>query len=473
MPRKSSAPPAARAAPRSYSRARPAYRPRRYYRSSTVKRYSVHGRGGYWDDFKARWAQGGGRFKSAFQSVGNALGGNTGGHIGGLLNRALYALTGFGDYKVKKNVLLETNGPPEVINNGKEFIIRHREYITDIYSGSGTANTPSPFSIQSYPINPGQVNTFPWLAAVASKFEQFAIEGMVFEFKSLYSDAVVTQNGSIGAIILATEYNAGAPRFQNKQAMENYEFAQSCKPSYSVLHPIECARSQNVLSELYVRPSALPTGEDIKTYDFGDFQIASQGIPLGAAGAAVPLGELWISYQIKLMKPKVSAAGAQYQDSGYWRSSIPLSTALFTQANPFGTGTVFTPSTGSNITGITVSPTTRNLSIPLATVAMKYLVVAQWYSNTTNATASWSAPAVVPSSNCSIDTSTFPYTTVTPDITTARVTNGCMSMCIVDCPAATASATTAVLNYQTNGNFDQVNGVRLSIIINAVPLVGV
>ena len=127
---------------------------------------------------------------------------------------------------------------------------------------------------------------------------------MVFEYKSLYSDAVVTLNGSIGSVILATEYNAGAPVFASKQAMENYQFAQSSKPSCSILHPIECANRQNVLSELYIRSGAVPAGEDVKTYDFGDFQIASQGIPVQVANSPPVLGELWVSYQIALLNPE-------------------------------------------------------------------------------------------------------------------------------------------------------------------------
>lgn len=240
---------------------------RKPYARSSVKRYSARGHGGYWDNLKKRWGEGGGKMKGAFEDAGGILGGPVGRQLGGLFNRALYAVTGFGDYNVKRNVLLETNGPPAVVNSGKDFIIRHREYITDLYSSAGTANSPSPFLNQVFAINPGQGNTFPWLASVASKFEQYRVDGMLFEFKSLYSDAVVTQNGSIGSVVLATEYNAGAAPFNSKQQMENYEFAQSCKPSHSVLHPIECARSQTVLSELYVRPGATPTGEDVKTYD--------------------------------------------------------------------------------------------------------------------------------------------------------------------------------------------------------------
>lgn len=283
----------------------------------TTARYAVRGHGGYWDNVKKRFAEGG-KYERQFADIGGTIAGPAGRSMGSALNRALYALTGFGDYQVQSNALLETNGPPAVINRGnKEFVVRHREFITDISSLAGAANTPSGFGIQSFPINPGDAVTFPWLSTIADKFEQYRIEGMVFEYKSMYSDSVVTNQGALGSIILATEYNAGAPAFSSKQAMENYQFAQSAKPSCSILHPIECARSQNVLSELYTRPGTVPAGEDVKTYDFGDFQIASVGVPLGAAGAAVNMGELWVSYQIALIKPRIPTASSTYKDSGF------------------------------------------------------------------------------------------------------------------------------------------------------------
>ena len=70
--------------------------------SSRPRTYAVRGRGGYWQNVKSRWAEGGGPRKGLFEQAGNILGGPIGGQAGGLINRALYALTGFGDYTVKK-----------------------------------------------------------------------------------------------------------------------------------------------------------------------------------------------------------------------------------------------------------------------------------------------------------------------------------------------------------------------------------
>lgn len=444
---------------------------RRAYSSAIAPRqYYVRGRGGYWDNVKSRWAKGGGDYKDEFEKVGSAFGGLPGKHVGGFLNRALYALTGFGDYKVKQNVLLEeTNGPPAVVNrSNKEFVVRHREYIQDIYSASGAANTPSIFGIQAFPINPGNSQTFPWLSSVADKFEQYRIEGMVFEFKSLYSDAVVTQNGSIGSTILATEYNAGVPPFSSKQAMENYQFAQSAKPSCSILHPIECANKQNVLSELYIRTATLPTGEDIKTYDFGDFQIASQGIPLGSAGAAVNLGELWVSYQIALIKPKIPSVTG-YVDSGFgYFSGVTNNAGL----QPFGTNPVpYNSIIKRSTTNFPVNLVSNNtFEIQCLSVPMTYEIEADWHALNVSGTAAWRAP------NANLVNGTFVNSTSSGSFQNSYIPNGLTttmgahSRMFVNVPVATPSAKVTQVVFQT-GTFgaDQVNPVWFEIMINAVP----
>lgn len=444
-----------------------------YKRSRVVyptKRYTVRGHGGYWDNVKKRWGEGGGTMKSQFEDAGNILGGPLGRQAGGLINRALYAITGFGDYKVKYNTLLETNGPPMVVNQGKEFIVRHREYIGDVYSGSGSASTPSPFHNSVFPINPGNGTTFPWLTSVSERFEQYRIQGMAFEFKSLYSDAVVTQNGSIGSIVLATEYNAGSPPFSTKQQMENYEFAQSGKPSLSILHPIECARSQSVLTELYITPGGdIPEGQDVKTYNFGDFQIASQGIPLGASGAAVNLGELWVTYEIALLKPKISG----YLDSGYARFNRSA------VAQPAGSQ-FFEPnwdtawnSVVNNIGVIITGPTT--FTIPKRSTPRGYQVLCYVY-DPTNSTSQSAAvgyfatglPTIVGGGSTYVpigSTMANPTTTV---VSGSVVTSGSIYSFYLLVDASPAANEEVVVNLPSTGIGAGLNVLK-SLVIQQVP----
>lgn len=408
----------------------------------------------------------GSKIGSAIGSVFGPAGSLVGSALGGLAHNALHYLTGFGDYQIKKNALMETNDPPRVLNRGKEFVVRHREYITDIYSSPVNAlNSPSPFNIQKFTLQPADFNTFPWLSQISSKFEQYRIEGMIFEYKAMYSDAVVTQNGAIGNIILATEYNAGQPAFPNKIVMENYEFAQSCKPSQSVIHPIECARSQNVLSELYVRSGSVPAGEDIKTYDFGDFYIASVGIPTATANTPINLGELWVSYQISFLKPKIFTSSGSYIDSGW---------AHFTTSAPsasFGASTVMpgnpAPTTSSNITGIAFV-NANALTIPRLSVAMNYLVQAQWVDAGGSASPSWIAPVATVSGGSFVPG--FGQTNVTQIPNAALSSNGAHTSYMVNVPAATAAGQTTNITYSSFTAPASLT-IRVDVMINAVPVV--
>lgn len=209
------------------------------------------------------------------------------------------AVTGFGDYHVASNSLL-TGGlnPPEIVNsvNSGAFIVRHREYIADVTS---TEN----FTMREFAIQPGLPATFPWLAQVAHAYEQYRIRGMIFEFKSTSSNAVLSTAAStaLGTVIMATSYNPSLVEFVDKRTMENYQFANSCAPSANLMHPIECARNQTPVTELFIRTDDVPQGDDIKLYDIGKFVLATVGMQ--QTGGII--GELWVTFEIEFLKPKM------------------------------------------------------------------------------------------------------------------------------------------------------------------------
>ena len=121
------------------------------------------------------------------------------------LPMVIKALTGFGDYNVNSNSLMVPKlggDPPIVRNTNGGFVVHHREYMADI-----TASTS--FNIKTIPINPGLLGSFPGFQ-VADSYEQYEMRGLVYEYKSMSSDAVMSSGASsaLGTVIFATQYNS-------------------------------------------------------------------------------------------------------------------------------------------------------------------------------------------------------------------------------------------------------------------------
>lgn len=270
--------------------------------------------------------------------LGSAVGGPAGAALGGILGNGAGALfkkiTGFGDYKITSNSLstpMKTDSLPSFTRSGRGTRIIHREYLTDVV----TAATPGSFQVSSYNIQPGLVNSFPWLSAIANQFDEYQIMGMIFEFKSNSYDALSSTNTASGTVIMTTQYNVLAGPFTTKVAMEQYEFTCSAKPSIDIFHPIECARGESPNWTLTTR-GASQTG-DLRLYDFATFNLAT----VGMQGASTNIGELWVSYDINFLKPKVPASINQYL---FWT----LNTATVTSILPFGNADAVV-STNSNL----------------------------------------------------------------------------------------------------------------------------
>lgn len=274
--------------------------------------------------------------------IGTALGGPIGGMIGGgvghLAQSLIKHISGFGDYTVEVNSLMgDKFNPPELINQSHRSVcLRHREFIGDVTATSA-------FTVQAYDINPGLASTFPWLAGVANNFEEYMISGMVFEYKSLSADYTTAASAALGYVAMATQYNPLLPDFPDKIHLENYEFANSAKPSENFIHPIECKRSLNPVNQLYVRTGPVEDNADQRLYDLGKFQIATAG----NSGSGI-LGELWCTYEVHLFKPKLIDNDDDVL-SGHWSvGTIVGGSILGATQVPDATNTldiVFTPTT--------------------------------------------------------------------------------------------------------------------------------
>lgn len=248
--------------------------------------------------------------KGTFKSVGGAFGSNfgtVGKKIGKLAGAGLSAITGYGDYKVSQNSLTTVSGTvasmdmvPQFARGDHSIRVRHREFVKECT----VPNNPTAFDNDSWLINPGNKSLFPWLSQMSRQYQQYKIHGMVVIFKSMTSDYAA--NGPLGTVMIATNYNSVERDYKDKIELENSEFAVSTKPSNNLVHAIECDPKTTGLDILYIRDTSYDSSvvSDGRFYDFAKLQFATQGLS-GTAGAT--LGEMWISYDIELIKPIIGS----------------------------------------------------------------------------------------------------------------------------------------------------------------------
>lgn len=341
------------------------------------------------------------------------------GNIGGVLTDG--ALAGSGAYsnigkRVKKNSLQKavtiSGEIPQIANIGKgeATVIRHREFVKNIKSGSFIGGTTSTaFTMETIRINPANFILNPWLSQIATNYQEYRYTGMIVELKTLSSELSTTL--TLGATFMATDYNVYALDPVDKIHLENMEYSTSCKPSLSSIMPIECERAFDANTHLYISPDSTQiAGADSRLYDLGKIHIGSEGIPVENA----EISELWISYEVQLYKPRLT-------DSIYRNGECPAffrESDNYTQgAFPLGQTIGSTDVEAANTPLITITygsalvPSTINFVNNVNPQA--WLVVLHWEGQTAASTASntpsygitngelgdnWGAPYVAPQS---------------------------------------------------------------------------
>lgn len=295
----------------------------------------------------------------AISGIGSFLGSTAGGLIGGpggaALGRTLGSgaasllrhITGMGDYKVTSNSLINQSPEdalPAFGTTGTGVRIRHREYLADIVS-SGTAGG---FKIDKFVVQPAF--TWPWMSTVAQQYQEYRLRGVVYEFKSTSADALNSTNTALGTVGICTQYNVTTPDPTTKSQCDQLEFISSCKPSATMLHPIECARGDSMMSVLSTRNAPQASGTDLRLYDFANTYVYSSGLQ----GTSVNVGELWVSYDVELLKPQLGGAadtadmyvlGAGVTTAAYFGSTLPTATVSSDLGTKLTNTTIQFPST--------------------------------------------------------------------------------------------------------------------------------
>lgn len=170
-----------------------------------------------------------------------------------------------------------------------KVVIAHREYITDI-----TVRNDDDFDLfLDLPINPGLPICFPWLSNIAGNYESYRFRKLSFIYES------VVPTTTPGVLLMGIDYDASDTPPQTKTEIMNIAGAvrsslwSHC--SYSA-HQVDMHK---LGAQKFIRQGHVPL-TDIKTYDLGDFYVATCNANVGQAG------ELYVDYIVELDTPNLN-----------------------------------------------------------------------------------------------------------------------------------------------------------------------
>jgi len=274
----------------------------------------------------------------------------------GILLRGGARMLGYGAYTTEQaENVLASRVPTMHATLDRGVRISHHEYLSDVASSTA-------FAVSSFPINPGLALTFPWLSTVASAFQEYEINGLVFYFKSTSANALNSTNTALGQIIGACQYNPYLAAPGSKIEMLGLSSASDGKPSESNIYPVETKADMSLFRSKLVRYAVV--ADDLAKYDHGNFF-------LGAAGsqANATVGELHVVYDITLKKPKLWTGNV---GSNWYYHAI--STTSIAAATPLGTARV----ERNNNLGVVSTSTTLTIPANVAMAGTMYHVRLSW-----------------------------------------------------------------------------------------------
>lgn len=200
--------------------------------------------------------------------------------------------------------------------------VSHRSFLTPI-----TNNVA--FTTVQIGCNPGLVGSFPWLAALAARYEMYKFTKLRYEFRS------VVASSTSGVIMMSFDYDASdeAPASKAIQAQTIPNSETNVWMNNDLVVPLDGTWR-------YVRQSQLATNLDIKTYDLGNMWLSS------AYGDNAIGGELYVEYTVELKKPTAGFTPAGFFSCITTAFSAPINISSNTVS---GVGFPFTRSSNTEL----------------------------------------------------------------------------------------------------------------------------
>lgn len=200
-------------------------------------------------------------------------------------------------------------------------VIEEDEFIAAVLGSVAFTNT-------AYSINPGQAATFPWLSRQAAQWEKYHFERLEFYYKRDVSEFAT--NGTTGKVMMSVDFDASDPPPASKQQIEDTDPRVDGMPCENNRLVLAAKDLHSLFPVLYVRTGGLPGSSDIKTYDVGNFNIATQGNQ-----NASEIGELRVRYRVRFSVPVLENLTSPKTNHSVW--SATTYGAMLIEVIPYST----------------------------------------------------------------------------------------------------------------------------------------
>ena len=245
----------------------------------------------------------------------SGIGATIGAGLGNWAEKGIRSLFGSGDYSeehAKSGLSVEANSivqpmtasqvpmfsTPEHLHGAVR--VAHREYVQDIDTG-----IPGADYTVGYQINPMNRTLFPWLSTLAQNYQQWVACGIVFEFVSTAGNAFSGASAALGDVSMVCEYDLEAAPITTKRDMLNSFYATSAATSQNLMMAVECAPDDSVTTVRFLQQPGLTLFYDNRLNALGNLYIRNTG-----SQSVYTAGQLWVTYEIILMKPRMFAEQA-------------------------------------------------------------------------------------------------------------------------------------------------------------------
>lgn len=178
---------------------------------------------------------------------------------------------------------------PNFHSKGDSVVVKHREMISAVNS------TAAYNAAQVFSVNPGLAATFPWLSAIASRYESYRFK----KFKVEYEPQVPTTTA--GYMGLVVDFDAGDAAPASLINAMQYSGSVSGPTWTRLSMDVKQINLGKFAKDRYIRAGAVAANFDVKTYDLGKIYVISGNAPAAAAGV------LYLDYEVELITPQVDS----------------------------------------------------------------------------------------------------------------------------------------------------------------------